>query len=332
MVAATRIDLDVPGRVSEAETGPEQPIAVTVEANGSDSHLRGSVTARDRLTLRWHRTQEAGESAAPLLAVQGEIAIEINRGMFQTRSSWSLQCERGVAREVSVLLNEPGDELVGAELDDQPLPIERRRESGAARAVLTLPEPLRQGERRRLDLTSRRTLPSGVTTRFSYRGLPMLGATSQAGLIAIVQGPDLWVSGTAGRGLRQIDPRELSDALRTRPSTVLAYAFVDQPFDLELRVDPSPPAAVVEARTTVQIEPGLARLETDLNYRIKRGRFQEVRIALPAAAELIGVGPDAVVTAFQTLDQPAPTEPRCARPSLCGSTRKRRRTGNSASI
>jgi hypothetical protein len=303
-VASTRIDLGVPGQVGEAESAPGQPIEAVPSEEGRTSRLRGSLTARDRIALRWRTTRERGAGDTPLLSAQGEIALQVNRGMLQTRSTWSVQCERGTARTITFQFADPGDKPMAAELEDQPVPI---TESGAGKVVVALPTPMRPGERRRLALTSRRELPAGVTTRFTFRGFPVVAAASQSGMIGIVQGPDLWVSGTAGRGLRQVDPRELTDALRSRPSTVLAYHFVDQPFELELRVDPSPPIAVVDARTSVRIEAGRARVESDLSYRVERGRFQEVQIGLPQGSELGDVGPRPVVESYQVLDQAGPT-------------------------
>ena len=136
---------------------------------------------------------------------------------------------------------------------------------------------------------TRRSLPAAATTRVEVEGFPVVGATSQSGVLAVTQAADLWVSGDAGRGLRQIDPRDLPDALRSRPSTVLAYAFVEQPFRLSLRVDPSPPAVQVSQAVTVAVVPGEARVTARLDYRLARGRVQEVRIGLPPGWTLVAL-------------------------------------------
>ena len=88
-----------------------------------------------------------------------------------------------------------------------------------------------------------------------------MNAHEQSGAIGIAQNGNLWVGGTPERGLRRIDPRtELPDLLRARPGTSLAYQFVDQPFELTLRVEPAHREAYVELGLGGQISPAQFQL------------------------------------------------------------------------
>ena len=63
---------------------------------------------------------------------------------------------------------------------------------------------------------------------------------------------------------------------RARPGTVLAYRFVEQPFELELKIDPSRPWVRVESRTTVALDPRRARVDTWLDYQVSQGRMPDL--------------------------------------------------------
>ncbi len=300
---ATRIDLTVAGPVEEAEVVPGLALSPEAFAESGETRLRASIPARSRLELRW-RTRSAAEGTSPaMLSARGEIAADVDRGTLRLQSTWSIACDRGSTSELTLRVPDPQDELLELQVDDQPIAIEGRFDLKSRLVSVPLASPFRAGESRRVRLLTRRSLPSTATTRVEVEGFPIVGATSQSGVLGVTQAADLWVSGVAGRGLRQIDPRELPDSLRARPSTVLAYGFIEQPFRLALRVDPSPPTVQVSEALTLSMLPGEARIDARLDYRQTRGKVQEVRIELPAGFTLDEVGPPEVVEASQVLEE-----------------------------
>ncbi len=329
--ASTRVSLNVPAEVIEAEAGPKEPLDVSAIEGGQRKRIQASLPARRQLDLTWRVAVEPGDAGPPVLMAQGEIAIDINRGTFMARSSWVVKCERGAARSLELRLDQ-ADELLSLDLHDQPLPIEGKRDPRTGIVTIPLVEPLRPGTPLRLGVTTRRSLSAGAATRLVYSGVPLAHAIAQSGVLAIARGGDLWISGDAGRGLRQIDPRsELPDSLRTRPSTVLAYQFVSQPFDLNIRVDPSPPTVRVEGRTTVAVEPASARIDTLLNYQVTRGRIFELRLRMPEGLELESVGPEATIASHHELEASSPLEPESTAHTLVLSlTEKAREDGTFA--
>ena len=55
--------------------------------------------------------------------------------------------------------------------------------------------------------------------------------------------------------MRKVDIGKLPADLRTRPSTSLAFEFLDQPFLLDLGVEPSPPLVRADSKTIFRIAP-----------------------------------------------------------------------------
>jgi hypothetical protein len=298
--AATRVAIDVPRRVVSAHAGTADPVSLTPVRESGLTRLAADLPPRPRLTLVWRVEEESGAPLPPLLVAQGEIEIDVGPGSFRTRSSWAIHSVRGTARNIQLRLD-PADEVLDLELDGQPPQVGMDKVGGAPRMTIPLYEPLGPGQGpRKLVLSTRRPIAVSGTTRVAFSGFPLTNAREQAGAIGVTQGGGLWISGTAARGVRQIDPRtELPAELRARPGTVLAYQFSGQPFELELRIEPSPPQVRSEARTTVLLEPGSAWVDTWLDYQTARGRLYELTVSVPPGLEIESVGPAEVVGDWQ---------------------------------
>lgn len=298
--SSTRLSIDVPQRVSDAVAGPGEPLAREPSKGSGWTRLTGVLTPRPRVALVWKAEEAPGSQLPPLLVAQGEIAVDVDPGSFRTRSSWSIRSLRGTTRTLELRLD-PEDEVLELELDGQPPPAGIERVGGATRMTIPLAEPLAPGQERLLKMTTRRSLPPRASAKVSFTGFPLTNAREQSGPIGISTKGDLYVTGVLGRGVRQIDPRtELRADLRARPGTALAYRFSEQPFELALRVEPSPPLIRVEARTTVALEPGWARVDTWLDLESARGRLFDLNLGLPAGLEVKSVGPAEVVSSWQT--------------------------------
>jgi hypothetical protein len=165
----------------------------------------------------------------------------------------------------------------------------------AGKVTIGLPEALRPGNPKRLAIKTRRSFPRAGARRISVAGFPLAYAREQSGAIGITHSANLWVGTTASQGLRRISPGDLPTDLRKRPSTNLAFEFLDQPFLLNLDIEASPPLVRAESRTYFQIDRQQAYSETTVDLDWVRGRLFEVEFGLSAGLELISVGPSDVV-------------------------------------
>jgi hypothetical protein len=299
---STRFQLDVPNRVVDAVTGANEPVDLKTLGRGLRTRLSQLLTARPRLDVSWRVEAEPRAQLPPLLSMQGEVAIDVDPGSFRTRSSWMVYAMRGSVRSLEFRLD-PEDEVLELELDGQPPPAGIERVDGATKLTVNLSDPLRPGEPKKLVMATRRPLPAGPAARVSFAGFPLANAKEQSGAIGIAKTGNLWVQPASGRGLRQIDPRELPADLRVRPATSLAYQFVDQPFDLSLRVEPSPPLVSTRSRTRVGLRATEARVETWLDYQVARGRLFELSVAMPRGLELESIGPADVADSWKVVSE-----------------------------
>ena len=303
--ATTRLDLSVARKTSEASSGIGEPIESSFDKAGGRSRLRADLPPRGRLTVSWKVAEEAGSPLPALLVAQGEIALDVDPGSLRTRSTWSIRSLRGSTTKLEWRLD-PADEILELELDGQVPSTEVEKTAAFTRVTIPLVEPIVLNQERRLIMSTRRTLPTGTASRLTFRGFALANAREQTGAIGVATSGNLWVSGSPGRGIRRIDPRnELPIDLRARPATALAYRFSEQPFELSLRIETSQPLVLAEGRTTVILGGKSAHVETHLDFQTPRGRLYDLTIGLPPGLEIESVGPEAVVDSWQTGQSPS---------------------------
>ncbi|WP_422925377.1 hypothetical protein [Singulisphaera sp. PoT] len=299
--ASTEVRFDVDQVLKDATATSSESLELTPIREGNGTRVSAHLSPRSRLDVSWRVESDPAAQLPPLLTMQGEIAIDLDPGSFRTRSSWVVRSVRGASRSLEFRLD-PDDEVLELSLDGQPVPAGLERVENGTRLTIQLTEPLRPGPTKRLVMATRRNLSLQSAERITFGGFSLANAKEQNGAIGIAQGGNLFISGTTGRGLRQIDPRTgLPDDLRTRPSTVLAYQFVDQPFELTLRVDASPPLVRTDARTNVKLDAGQARVDTWLKYEAANGRLFDLHVRLPRGLELESVGPKEMVESSQLI-------------------------------
>ena len=288
--ASTSLDLDVPRRVHDVELSSGESIGTAPLPGREGMRLTAHVSPRSRLSLSWTDEANSATPAAPLLAAQVEVAMNIDAESITAVSSWAIRCVRGVARRLDIRLDER-DVVASVKLDDQSLVASIERNM----LLIPLGEPLRPGESRRLLLETRRTFSPSAPRTYSFSGFPLSSAGEQSGAIGITQSPDLWLSKSATQGLRRIDPRELPPLLRARPGTTSAFQFQDQPFRLDLSVEDAPPLYRSESSTRMVLDAAMAHSETTIEVRRLRGRLFEVELLVPPGLQLQPPGPPDLV-------------------------------------
>ena len=303
--AATRLLLEVPRRVTEARAGPGELLTKEYLPTTARTRLSADLVPRSRLGVLWISEEEAVAQLPPLLVTQAEMAMDIDLGSIHVSTSWAIRSARGVAKTLEILLN-PDDEVLELELDGQSPPAGIERAKDATRLLIPLTDPLIPGRERKLALKTRRPIASQNLANVIFKGYPITNAREQSGVIGIVQSVNLGVSALPGRGVRQIDPAtELPVSLRFRPSTTLAFQFSEQPFELNLRIEPSLPLVRSESRTTITLQPDIASIDTWLDFQAARGRLFEVNLSVPASLKIESIGPEDVVQTWQAGSLPS---------------------------
>ena len=196
--AKTSVEFEIGSRVVDALAGDDQRVTVAPIEDGKRSRLSAHLTPRSRIELSWRIVADPGLQLAPLLSMQGNIAIDIDPGSFRTRSSWSISPIRGTTRTLELRLH-PDDEVLEVEVDGQPLPAGIERADGMTRLTIPLTEPLRTDPPTRLVMTTRRPLSS---PRVTFGGFPLTHAKDQSGAVGITPSANLWIDQSAGRAYR----------------------------------------------------------------------------------------------------------------------------------
>ena len=306
--ASTAVDLEFSHGESDIVIGANEVSGPHDGASGKEAHLTAHLSPRSKLDVSWTGNADAGVANPPLLTAQGEIAIDIDDEQVRTRSSWAIRCLRGTTRSLELRMDDD-DEVTELTIDDQSAESGVERVRGTGKLMVRLGDPLRTGSIIQLVMKTRRPLMSSGARRVSFAGFPFASAREQSGFIGITQSANLWVKAATSQGLRKVDIGKLPADLRTRPSTSLAFEFLDQPFLLDLGVEPSPPLVRADSKTIFRIAPERARSETTIELGWVRGRLSEVELGVAPGLELTSVGPADVVESSHLSDLIAARDP-----------------------
>lgn len=307
----TRLTLDLAGPIAEASLADGSPLPIEPVDDGRDSRIEAMLDARSELEIRWLPRRDEGAPVAPLLTGGGHVAIDLRDGALTAQSTWKIQVRRGEISSL-ILVPDPDDEVLEVEVEGRAIPPESTADS-RGRLLLPLPRAVRKGESVGVSLTTRRPIPPPsspnalASTRFT--GHPFEGLVEQSGTLAIGRTDGLRIFADPERGLRRIDPRDLSEEIsRARPMILSAFRFADQPFGLRLRVGPMPPIVRVGQRSMATVEEGgsAAKVECWLDYRAVRGQCFTVRVEVPEGLQVDRVGPAEAVTSWDFLREDEP--------------------------
>ncbi len=299
---STGIDLDFSHGESDITIGENEFLGQPERGNGKETHLIARLSPRSKLDVSWTSDADAGTRNSPLLTAKGEIAIDIDEEQVRTRSSWAVRCVRGTTRSLEMRIDDD-DEVTEFQLDDQSAEARIERVRGSGKLTIRLNDPLRVGAVKRLVMKTRRSFVNASARRISFTGFRLVDAREQTGFIGITQSANLFVKPTTSQGLHPVATDKLPADLRTRPSTSLAFEFLDQRFLLDLVVEPSPPLVKADSKTLFRIDADRARSETTIELDWVRGELSELEIGVAAGLQLISVGPPDVVESSHLSDE-----------------------------
>jgi hypothetical protein len=299
LAASTSLDVAFARHESDIIIGTNEVFEPAQLGDGKGTRLTAALTPRSRIDVSWANDTDSGGQVPPLLTAQGEIAIDIGPEQMSTRSSWQIWCVRGMTRTLEFRIDDQ-DKVTELRLDDQQTEtadIEGARGSG--RLTIRLGTPLRpDAPPKRLVMRTRRSYSKAAAHRIGFGGFPLLHAREQSGAIGLTQSPNLWISPAMSRGLRRIETGGLPADLRERPSTRLAFEFVDQSFLLQLDVEASPPLVRTLSQTVFRIDANHARSEATIELQWVRGQLFEVELDIGPGLEIVSVGPNDVVAGW----------------------------------
>jgi hypothetical protein len=302
---STGVDLVFSRGESDIVIGENEVLAQHEPGNGKETRLTAHLAPRSELDVSWTSDADSGARNPPLLTAKGEIAIDIDEEQVRTRSSWAVRCVRGTTRSLEMRIDND-DQVTELQLDEQSGEARIERVRGTGKLTIRLPEPLRVGAVKRLVMKTRRSFLNAGARRISFTGFRLVNAREQTGFIGIIQSANLFVKPSKSQGLHPVATDRLPADLRTRPSTSLAFEFLDQPFLLDLEVESSPPLLKANSKTLFRIDADRARSETTIGLDWVRGQVSELELGVAAGLQLISVGPPEVVESSHLADEILP--------------------------
>ena len=257
------MELDFSHRESDITIGANEDFGQRELDDGNGSRLSAHLTPRSKLDVSWTDRGESGAQNAPLLTAQGEIAIDVDAFSIQSRASWAIQCVRGTTRTLELRIDDQ-DEVTELQLDDRTAPAGVERDCAAGKLTVRLEDSLR----RRGEAAGHENAAHVFERRHAAHFIRGISSDPRSRAVGIHRHhTELELMGRPRHLARAAAHRhhEATDRTARRPSTRLAFEFLDQPFLLELLIEPSPPLVRAESNTVFQIDQDQAQSETSLS-------------------------------------------------------------------
>ena len=308
--ATTRFELDIPGRIESAATGPNEPIAVggpVSEGNGPLTHLAAILSPRSRIELTW-REQADPERVLPGLATaRGEIRVEIDPNQLRTRSLWTVAAVRGPLDHITLRCL-PADEVTEVEVDGRSVRFEGRPIEGQILLTIPFDPAIAADQSRQVRIATRRPIAPGNASTLYFAGFPIEEARVQTGTVSVSRAGSVVVSAKPGQGLHRVEPRPEPVGIATatdpvtRPQPVASFEFAAQPFEFHAEVEPESLLVRYEDRTDVSLGLGSTLIQTRWDIRVIQGRPFELAVTMPPGLVFDSAGPAEVVESARVFE------------------------------
>ena len=262
--------------IDEPDADVEFPSAVAFEHRTENQQTRvdAVVGPVERLDLTWTpRMKRAAEIAATVFA-QNTTLFTFGNGVVSTRTRLDYQISQGELRQIRVklpagqrVLRVEGESLRLWELNGDVLSVELLK--GAAPAYqLTVETEQLLGK-----------LPQMLTLDTPHA----LDVKRETGMVGVRGNEELALAITETGNLQRIDAEEFYRAAPDQKDGLVgAFRFARPEFNLAARVDVERPSLEATAYHRIRIEAESVRLDSRLEYTIKRAGIFSLRLALPA--------------------------------------------------
>ncbi len=269
--------------IDEAEADVEFPSAIAFGRTSTNQQTRVEAVLgpASRLELTWTpRVKRAAEIAATVFA-QNNVLVTFGGGVVNTRAVLDYQVSQGELKQLRLaipaghrLLRVEGDAIRVWELKDDILAVDLLK--GVSPAY-------------KLSLETERVLdalPSVARVEIPKA----LDVKRETGLVAVRGSEELSLVIQDASELQRVDVEEFHRAMPDRKDGLVgAFRFLKTDFTLGVRAEPVQAQIDAVERETVRISSEAIRLETQVDYTIKRAGVFALRLGLPADFRIEGV-------------------------------------------
>lgn len=221
------------------------------------------------IDLRWTPRSLGAEGLEALLALQTDLAAEVQANLVRLRHELAINVQRAAIDAVDLAVP-PGVRIVNVLSD------------GVKRWQVTSDPPLlrvelfeqRQGDLR-LSIETEQDLvgASSEPRKLTLQPIQLPNATRQPGRVTIASDKDLRIEVLGATGLSRVN--EQAGATAVDPAAPLRFAYSSVPYQLDLQVVEWEPAIAAQQRISAQMQSRQIETETRFLFDVRqRGIFQ----------------------------------------------------------
>lgn len=240
------------------------------------------------IRIGWVPKSEGATGMTPLASVQIQQRVSIEEGMARTTAQFLYSIDRSELTQLTIAL--PPEQKIINVFDPNvrkwSIEAVNAEQKSAPKLVIELFEPARQTQSLIVELES--ALDSKAEAVRSILPFDCLDANRQQGVVAIKVGQGLRAEPTDRKGLMQLDPAELPQAL-AKEAWTFAYRFTSVPYELKLKLDKVLPTIRVEQFVEAFIEPQTLTIELTSTHKIDNAGVFQLEFDIPPDFELLQV-------------------------------------------
>lgn len=282
------LTFDIPRRIVDASVTSGTLIAQETVGDGTRVTVAGAMGA---FRLAWQTAGAASAEFTSVLVANGAIRVAVDGRSVRSIAELTVQSNGGSFDRLQIRLpvgaqlipNPPPDPSApepGYRLSIEPAVQEGTAEQSETRQTVVVELREKQRGPLSIQLTTEQPIgPEDADSAVELSGFEVVGAVRQYGDIALQVAPDWQAQWNVGSFVRQVEPGELSSAMR-QPNITAAFQYDRQPWSLSVRVAARRQRVLVAPQYELECSSEEVRLAVHLTYQILGARAFDLRVNL----------------------------------------------------
>lgn len=270
---------------NSANAAPTEDTAVAAmdAAKTEQSTITALLGNSKTIDLRWTPRSLGAEGLEALLALQTELAAEVQANLVRLRHELAINVQRAAIDAVDLAVP-PGVRIVNVLSD------------GVKRWQVTNDPPLlrvelfeqRQGDLR-LSIETEQDLvgSSSEPRKLTLQPIQLPNATRQPGKVTIASDKDLRIEVLGATGLSRVNEEAAAPALD--PAAPLRFAYSSVPYQLDLQVVEWEPAIAAQQRISAQMQSRQIETETRFLFDVRQRGIFQIPLQVKTDLEIVAV-------------------------------------------
>ena len=262
----------------------EDPAAAATDATEADKSTITALLGNSKtIDLRWTPRSLGAEGLEALLALQTDLAAEVQANLVRLRHELAINVQRAAIDAVDLAVP-PGVRIVNVLSDG----VKRWQVTGDPPLLRVELFEQRQGDLQLIIETEQDLVgASSEPRKLTLQPIQLPKATRQPGKVTIASDKDLRIEVLGATGLSRVNEAAVATALD--PAAPLRFAYSSVPYQLDLQVVEWEPAIDAQQRISAQMQSRQIETETRFLFDVRQRGIFQIPLQVQTDLEIVSV-------------------------------------------